>query len=214
VALRHVILGLVADIPSYPYELKQRLSPGLARERMTNDGVLYPLLARLEREGLVVRRAQRARGAQIRNVFRATRAGDAEFRAWLRDPHTVEVGLDHDFLVRHRFVKALFFHRLTTGEQLEQLDEAARQTLESIESLRALQAVGSDDLSSGLGWDLIELELAQREADLRWIDAITRRLKRGPAGVRTDRSGRTTPSAHPRALGEDRHAGHDTRRQS
>jgi len=171
--------------------LKQRLSPGLARERMTNDGVLYPLLARLERERLLAKRSQRARGAQIRNVFRITRDGDAEFLAWLRDPRSTEVGLDHDFLVRHRFVKALFFHRLTRSEQLQQLDEAARQTRESIESLRELQAVGSDDLTSGLGWELIELELTQREADLRWIDAITRRVKREPAVTRTSRVPRT-----------------------
>ncbi|HKH94568.1 MAG TPA: PadR family transcriptional regulator [Gemmatimonadaceae bacterium] len=189
--MRHVILGLVADSPSHPYELKQRLSPGLARERMTNDGVLYPLLARLERERLLAKRSQRARGAQIRNVFRITRDGDAEFLAWLRDPRSTEVGLDHDFLVRHRFVKALFFHRLTRSEQLQQLDEAARQTRESIESLRELQAVGSDDLTSGLGWELIELELTQREADLRWIDAITRRVKREPAVTRTPRVPRT-----------------------
>jgi DNA-binding PadR family transcriptional regulator len=180
VALRHVILGLVADRASHPYELKQRLSPGLSRERMTNDGVLYPLLARLEREGLLAKRTQRARGAQIRNVFRATEEGDAEFLAWLRDPQTLDVALDHDFLVGHRFVKALFFHRLTKGEQLEQLEEAARQTVASIESLHRLQRDDADDLSSGLGWDLIELELAQREADLRWIDALTKRLAREP----------------------------------
>jgi DNA-binding PadR family transcriptional regulator len=197
VALRHVILGLVADIPSHPYELKQRLSPGLSRERMTNDGVLYPLLARLEREGLVARRAQRARGVQIRNVFRATREGDAEFLLWLRDPNTIEVGLDHDFLVRHRFAKALFFHRLTRSEQLEQLDEAARQTRESIESLRELQAAGSDDLSRGLGWELIELELRQREGDLRWIEAITKRAEREPATARIGRLPRARRRGRP-----------------
>jgi DNA-binding PadR family transcriptional regulator len=191
VALRHVILGLVADLASHPYELKQRLSPGLSRERMTNDGVLYPLLARLEREGLLAKRTERARGAQIRNVFRATDEGDAEFLAWLRDPHTVDVAVDHDFLVGHRFVKALFFHRLTKSERLEQLEEAARQTRESIESLHELQRVDSGDLSRGLGWDLIELELAQREADLRWIDAMIRPLAHEP---RTRTAARPPPA--------------------
>jgi DNA-binding PadR family transcriptional regulator len=179
-ALRHVILGLVSNASSHPYELKQRLSPGLSRERLTNDGVLYPLLARLEREGLLVKRTQRARGAQIRHVFRVTRDGVTEFLSWLRDPHTTEVGLDHDFLVRHRFVKMLFFDRLTKSERLEQLEEAAQQTRDSITRLREVLAVGDDDLSRSLGLELIELELHQREIDLRWIETMARRVAREP----------------------------------
>ncbi len=59
-ALRHVILGLLLERPSHPYELKRRLSPGLPRERLINEGILYPLLARLEREGLVEKTERKA----------------------------------------------------------------------------------------------------------------------------------------------------------
>ena len=51
-ALRHVVLGLLADEPDHAYALKHRLSPGLPREQQVNDGVLYPLLAKLEADGL------------------------------------------------------------------------------------------------------------------------------------------------------------------
>lgn len=66
-ALRHIILGLLVDRPDHAYALKHRLSPGLPRERLVNDGVLYPLLAKLQEEGLVTsaeRRGDRGR-AQI-----------------------------------------------------------------------------------------------------------------------------------------------------
>ena len=51
-SLKYAILGILIEKPMHGYELKQAVSPALSRERLMNDGVLYPLLAKMEREGL------------------------------------------------------------------------------------------------------------------------------------------------------------------
>ncbi|HJX62052.1 MAG TPA: PadR family transcriptional regulator, partial [Dehalococcoidia bacterium] len=57
-SLKNTILGILIDKPRHGYELKQALSPGLPRRRLMNDGILYPLLARMEKEGLVRSRVE------------------------------------------------------------------------------------------------------------------------------------------------------------
>ena len=53
-----------------------------------NDGVLYPLLRRMEEDGLVRKRVERGEGGRDRNVFSATAQGRREFERWLRIPTT------------------------------------------------------------------------------------------------------------------------------
>ena len=58
--LPFVILGFLIDQPRHGYDLKRVLSPALTRDRQLNDGVLYPLLAKLMRDGHVRRSVERA----------------------------------------------------------------------------------------------------------------------------------------------------------
>src|SRR2546423_14819243 len=64
--MRHAILGFLIDQPMHGYELKRALSPALPPERRVNDGVLYPLLKRMEAEGLISGRVERRDGAPDR----------------------------------------------------------------------------------------------------------------------------------------------------
>ena len=58
---------------------------GDARERQVNDGVLYPLLARLEERGLTRQESESGPGpGPPRRVFHATAAGKRAFGEWLR----------------------------------------------------------------------------------------------------------------------------------
>ena len=86
--MKHAILGFLVDQPMHGYELKRKLSPALPRERRVNDGVLYPLLRRMEDEGLVRKRVERGESGRDRNVFHATAAGGASSNAGCAAPTT------------------------------------------------------------------------------------------------------------------------------
>src|SRR5919197_2623429 len=80
------LLAVMAEGPAYGYEMTKRL-----RERgleIVGEGSIYPLLARLEREGLVETYREASNGGPPRKYYRPSRrgrralaAGVAEWRA-------------------------------------------------------------------------------------------------------------------------------------
>ena len=78
--MKYPILGFLTERPMHGYELKAALSPALPREQRVNDGVLYPLLRRLESEGLIRGRRERGSGGRERVVYRRPLAAGASSR--------------------------------------------------------------------------------------------------------------------------------------
>ena len=168
-ALRHVLLGLLTDHPDHAYALKHRLSPGLPRERLINDGVLYPLLAKLESDGLASSAERRAPTGRTRRVYSVTRAGRAEFRRWLRSEDDEEGPPLHELFVAQPLVKLLFASHLGDDELRAKLDRHAERVRERIAALESLAAVAPADGAAGLGPSLLELELRQLRDRLDWL---------------------------------------------
>jgi len=136
--LEAVVLGLLADAPAHGYALRSRLTPGLPRERQVKDGVLYPLLARLERRGLVAREEPAPEAGRTRHVYACTESGEEAFLAWLRSGRDEPQGVDAGFVLDHPFLKLLFASRLTAEERAAKLDrteEVARERLASLDRL-------------------------------------------------------------------------------
>ncbi|WP_128378749.1 PadR family transcriptional regulator [Streptomyces cavernae] len=76
-ALDICLLALIAERPRYGFEFVEALSQsGL---ELVSEGSIYPLLARMERAGLIESyRAPSSSGGAPRKYYRLTRAGGAE----------------------------------------------------------------------------------------------------------------------------------------
>jgi len=91
------LLAVVAEEPAYGYEMTKRLrARGLT---MVGEGSIYPLLGRLERNGLVETHRAASNGGPPRKYYRASRegqralaAGVSEWRA-ARDAVDAVLGL-------------------------------------------------------------------------------------------------------------------------
>ena len=164
-----MILGLLADEPDHAYALKRRLSPGLPRERLINDGVLYPLLATLESEGLVTSVERRGERGRKRRVYPVTRTGRAEFRRWLRSDDDEHGPPLHELFVAHPLAKLLFARELGPERLRVKLERHAERVAERIDALESLEAVAAPD--TGPGPSLLELELRQQRDRLAWLRA-------------------------------------------
>jgi DNA-binding PadR family transcriptional regulator len=168
--VKHAILGFLIDQPMHGYELKRKLSPVLPRERRVNDGVLYPLLRRMEDEGLLRKRIERGASGRDRNVFHATARGRREFERWLRSSDHEADEATYDFLVGHPFLtKCLFFTQLDTGEVAEklraQLEDSTRK-LETFQEIRkGMVARDVDPYRIAV----LDLGIAQQKERLRWL---------------------------------------------
>jgi PadR family transcriptional regulator, regulatory protein AphA len=168
-SLRHVLLGLLAEEPDHAYALKHRLSPGLPREQLVNDGVLYPLLARLQADGLAQSVELEGNTGRPRHVYSITTAGRAEFRRWLCSDEDEEGPPMYELFVAHPLVKLLFAGYLSPEELRGKLEAHVARVAGRIEALDSTRAIAPPEATGGLGPALLDLELRQLHERLDWL---------------------------------------------
>ena len=178
--MKHAILGFLVDQPMHGYALKRKLSPALPRERRVNDGVLYPLLRRMEEDGLVRKRVERGQSGRDRNVFHATAQGRREFERWLRSSDDESDEATYDFLVGHPFLtKSLFFARLDATEIEEKL---VAQLADSTSKLQTFEEIRKGMVARDVDpyrIAVLDLGIAQQKERVRWLKRmITSRAAR------------------------------------
>jgi PadR family transcriptional regulator PadR len=88
---RPILLSVLAEGESYGYEIIQRIQDLSGGTLVWNDGTLYPVLHRLEDEGLVTAAWRLSDEGRRRKYYRLAEAGHAalaeEKRQWLRVDH-------------------------------------------------------------------------------------------------------------------------------
>jgi PadR family transcriptional regulator PadR len=86
------LLSVVEDEPAYGYEMTKRLrARGLS---IVGEGSIYPLLGRLEREGLVETHRAVSNGGPPRKYYRASEAGRRALAAGIAEWQTARDAVD------------------------------------------------------------------------------------------------------------------------
>lgn len=86
------LLSVVEDEPAYGYEMTKRLKArGLA---IVGEGSIYPLLGRLERDGLVETHRAVSNGGPPRKYYRASDAGRRALTAGIAEWQTARDAID------------------------------------------------------------------------------------------------------------------------
>jgi DNA-binding PadR family transcriptional regulator len=168
--MKHAILGFLIDQPMHGYELKRKLSPALPREQRVNDGVLYPLLKRLEEDGLVRKRVTPGDGGRARNVFHVTARGRREFERWLRGSEDEADEAAYDFLIGHPFLtKCLFFGQLDGDDVERKLVAQLEDSTGKLDTFRAIRKgmVARDVDPYRIA--VLDLGIAQQKERVRWL---------------------------------------------
>jgi len=168
--MKYAILGFLVDQPMHGYELKRKLSPALPRQRRVNDGVLYPLLRRMEDDGLVRKRVERGTSGRNRNVFHPTAHGRREFDRWLRGSADEADEAAYDFLIGHPFLtKCLFFARLAPEEVEQKLHAQLEDSTRKLQTFHAIRKgmVARDVDPYRIA--VLDLGIAQQKERVRWL---------------------------------------------
>ena len=76
-----LVLAILAEGDSYGYAIIKRVAELSGGHLQWTDGMLYPVLHRLERQGLVAAKWRGAEGARRRKYDRITREGRAQLLA-------------------------------------------------------------------------------------------------------------------------------------
>ena len=160
VPIHHAVLGLLAEGPSYGYELKATFEDAIGPQwGQLNIGHLYQILDRLMREGLVSRRAVPQSDRPDKLVYRLTKEGRRELDGWLSTPSIRQSGYRDDFILK------LFVGSRMGAEHLRQVARTQRHAyLSELSGLSELRKRHRDDPLVAL---LIEAAIVHTEANLK-----------------------------------------------
>ncbi|MCL1872456.1 MAG: PadR family transcriptional regulator [Promicromonosporaceae bacterium] len=159
------LLALLDEGPTHGFDLKRRYDALLGHERELKYGQVYSTLQRLERDGLAAGVGIEAGGGADRKLYAITAQGVTELDQWLTTPDPVSGRPAEVFT---RVVLAL-----VSGRDADQVLEAHRRAfLDRMRVLTARRHAG--DVVDRLAGDY---EVAHLDADLRWIELASVRLK-------------------------------------
>jgi PadR family transcriptional regulator, regulatory protein PadR len=88
-----LVLAILAEGDSYGYAILKRVRELSGGELEWTDGMLYPVLHRLERSGLVEARWNQAESGRRRKYYRVTEAGREQLAEERRQWRTVDQAL-------------------------------------------------------------------------------------------------------------------------
>ncbi|HEU4880874.1 MAG TPA: helix-turn-helix transcriptional regulator [Longimicrobium sp.] len=88
-----LVLAILAEGDSYGYAILKRVRELSGGELEWTDGMLYPVLHRLERSGLIEARWDQAESGRKRKYYRVTEAGREQLAEEKRQWHTVDQAL-------------------------------------------------------------------------------------------------------------------------
>jgi len=162
-ALRYALLGLLASEPASGYDLAKAFEGELgAYAWQAGYNRIYPELARLADEGLIVPAGEGARG---RRTYAITAAGFAELRAWLMAPRTGGA-------VRNEPVLRLFLLSALEPDDartvLREVADNSRRQIAELGEAMATDTPASPDGRLPFGWLAAGYGLRQYQASNDW----------------------------------------------
>ena len=86
------LLAIIAEEPSYGYEMVRKLSEkGLD---LVSEGTIYPLLSRLQRQGLIEGYLVASKEGPARKYYRIAKEGEQALEEWKQDWRRLAAGVE------------------------------------------------------------------------------------------------------------------------
>jgi DNA-binding PadR family transcriptional regulator len=194
VSNKHAILGVLMKCPGHGYKIKKIFAPFVSKDGL-NDGQVYPMLTRLEKEGLVRKEIVRQEKSPNKNMYHITEHGRAEFLRWLTGSEDETDPVKYDFFRQYSFLmKCNFLEHLPVEERIAKLKrqiEIAEEKVADYERIRdEMLERGLDDYKIRI----VEFGIETQQLKIRWIaDLLDRELGKRVSG----RSRRSTAAKRP-----------------
>jgi DNA-binding PadR family transcriptional regulator len=170
--LEYVVLGLIGTEPQSGYSLITFFESGVYRWS-ASPGSIYPMLKRLEQQGIIAGRLEMEYETRPRKMYTLTPLGESLLDDWLRAPlANTEIGQERDIVL----LKFLFSEkRLTRDEVLAWLDgyEKATETYIAMSNMQRDPNAKEWSVHQQL---VIEASFMELEMQRTWIRQARQRL--------------------------------------
>lgn len=124
----YAILGVLTLMPGSGYDIKKFCDKGISRFWNENISHIYPMLKRMEKDGLVTKTTEQSEGNPQRNVYTITQKGREKLTDWLAKP------VDHAPVRMELLLKLYFAQNIPSGSMLRQLEDIKRKHEEGLQA--------------------------------------------------------------------------------
>lgn len=139
-SFKYSVLGLLLDGPAHGYKIKKCFSPFVSNSQAINDGLLYPTLSLLEKEGLISKEVIEQEKTPNKNLYTITSQGANEFFQWLHSSSGEDDSIKYDFFLKYEFLsKYNFFKHLEKKVALEKLKKQMDLIKEKIKEFERIK---------------------------------------------------------------------------
>jgi DNA-binding PadR family transcriptional regulator len=163
---RFALLGLLLRKPAHGYDLARQFAPGSALGDVLylSPSHLYALLARLERDELILGEMHDAGKHPQRRVYQLTAAGEAAVRRWIDEP------VSHPRDMRIDFPVKLYVARASGGQKVAELIDRQRIVFESYIARLQRKEAAVESAEDAAFIDLMRMaRIGRARAALDWL---------------------------------------------
>ena len=167
---RSMILGALMESPAHGYELKTRYMKKVFADFGINDGQLYPLLRKLEQQGMIKKTVVPREGAPSRHKYSLTPEGRDGFLEWLADDQGEDQSIRYDFMRRDEFfVRCNFIRHLDRDTALEKLSRQIQLTEKTLADFHGARDRMIEKKVDPYRIKILEYGIRNQEARLDWL---------------------------------------------
>ena len=83
---KYALLGILSNKSGSGYDIKKMCDSSIGHFWNENYGHIYPMLQKMEEEGLITKEIKQAEGRPAKNIFSITEKGKKELEEWLMLP--------------------------------------------------------------------------------------------------------------------------------
>jgi PadR family transcriptional regulator AphA len=175
---KYAILGMLSLEPMSGYDMKKRFGNSVTHFWNENYGHIYPVLKRLERDGLVTKRTETTEGKPSRYIYSITEKGKQDLHEWLILP------AERPTLRIELLLKLFFGHLVPAQNLIQKVEDEKRfceRTLETFDQIEQhVKSFKSGKALTGVQYWLITLRYGQHyyKAVRTWCEETLEILKK------------------------------------
>jgi len=154
---------MLASGPAHGYDICRRLQTELGAVWNLGRSQIYALLAKLERDGLVVHERVGQENLPAKNIFSLTSSGEEVFGKWLRMP------VNHVRDMRLEFLTKLWFARQADPVEEQRLIE--KQLTLCREKAHVVMS-RKDSCRNQIEFQSLDFRLAVIQAAISWLEGL------------------------------------------
>jgi DNA-binding PadR family transcriptional regulator len=192
-SLRHALLALLSEGPSYGWKLRQEFEDRTGEAWPVNGGQVYTTLQRLERDGLIESDEADADGPQRR--FRLTGDGRGELRRWLQTPPDLSAPPRDDLVI-----KVVIAVGVRGVDARAVLQVHRRHLVEVMREYARVKEATPGEVNLAM---VADAEIFRLDAQVRWLESVEGRLAQAspPAEAASEAPPRVLPRRRARVGG-------------